>query len=103
MVLGDALIDAEGKSHAMASLLPLTTSFATRQLHLGYRQLNPCAGMPWAKPLRGHEFHYSTIASEGEADRVFDAADASGTALPPMGLRRGRVMGSYAHVISEAP
>jgi len=103
MVLGDALIDADGKSHVMTGLLPLTTSFATRKLHLGYRQLTPLGGMPWAKPLRGHEFHYSTIASEGEADRLFTAADASGKTLSSLGLRRGRVMGSYAHVISEAP
>ncbi len=46
MVLGDALIDAKGQSHAMAGLLPLTTSFATRKLHLGYRQLMPLGG-PW--------------------------------------------------------
>ncbi|MBC8038891.1 MAG: cobyrinate a,c-diamide synthase [Rhizobiales bacterium] len=103
MVLGDGLIDAKGKSHAMAGLLPLTTSFAKAKLHLGYRQLAALGGTPWTKPLRGHEFHYSTIASEGKADRLFTAADASGTTLPPMGLRRGLVMGSYAHVISEAP
>jgi cobyrinic acid a,c-diamide synthase len=103
MVLGDALVDAEGHSHAMAGLLPLTTSFAARKLHLGYRQLTPRPGAPWSKPLRGHEFHYSTISAEGAADRLFGAADATGTALPPMGLRRGRIMGSYAHVISEAP
>lgn len=102
MVLGDGLIDADGTSHAMAGLLPLTTSFASRKLHLGYRQLTPLAGAPWAGTLRGHEFHYSTVTSEGKADRLFEAADASGTALPAIGLRRGHVMGSYAHVISEA-
>ena len=77
MVLGDALIDAKGQSHAMAGLLPLTTSFATRKLHLGYRQLTPLGG-PWTKPLRGHEFHYSSLANEGKADRLFKASDASG-------------------------
>ncbi len=40
MVLGEGLIDAQGKRHAMAGLLPLTTSFASRKLHLGYRQLS---------------------------------------------------------------
>lgn len=103
MVLGEALIDADGTAHAMADLLPVTTSFASRQLHLGYRQLKPLAGAPWSTTLRGHEFHYSTIAAEGRADRLFAAFDAAGNALPPMGLRRGPVMGSYAHVISEAP
>ena len=102
MVLGDAIIDGDGKSHAMAGLLPVTTSFAQRKLHLGYRQLKPLGG-PWSKPLRGHEYHYSTIESEGNADRLFMAADAAGQNLGEIGLRRGNVMGSYAHIICEAP
>jgi cobyrinic acid a,c-diamide synthase len=102
MVLGESLIDAEGHAHRMAGLLPLATSFAERRLSLGYRRLQPLAGAPWNQPLNGHEFHYSTISYEGEGERLFKASDAAGTALPPMGLRRGRVMGSYAHVIAEA-
>lgn len=102
MVLGDALIDAQGKSHAMAGLLPLTTSFATRKLHLGYRQITPLGG-PWTKPLRGHEFHCSSIENEGKADRLFKASDATGEDLGAIGLKRGNVMGSYAHIICEAP
>jgi cobyrinic acid a,c-diamide synthase len=102
MVLGDALIDAKGQSHAMAGLLPLTTSFATRKLHLGYRQLSPLTG-PWTKPLRGHEFHYSSLENEGKADRLFKASGANGEDLGSIGLRRGMVMGSYAHIICEAP
>ena len=102
MVLGEALVDATGTSHAMAGLLPVVTSFAMRKLHLGYRQLAPEPGAPWTSPLRGHEFHYSSIVQEGAADRLFSARDAAGRDLAPMGLRRGRVMGSYAHVICEA-
>ncbi len=102
MVLGDAIIDADGKAHAMAGLLPLTTSFATRKLHLGYRQLTPLTG-PWKKPLRAHEFHYSTIVSQGKADRLFSARDAAGNDLGAMGMKRGNIMGSYAHIICEAP
>ena len=101
MVLGDSLIDAEGHAHQMAGLLPLTTSFASRKLHLGYRQLN-CLDGPWKKPLRAHEFHYSTIEHEGLADRLFSASDAAGNDLGQVGLRRSSVMGSYAHVICEA-
>lgn len=102
MVLGEALIDAQGHAHAMAGLLPVTTSFAKRKLHLGYRQLDPLVG-PWTKPLRGHEFHYSTLENEGAGDRLFAAKDAAGESLGEIGLRRGNVMGSYAHIISEAP
>lgn len=103
MVLGEGLTDATGQRHAMAGLLPLETSFATRRLHLGYRQLTPLAGAPWHGALRGHEFHYSTLAREGVAERLFAARDAAGHDLGPIGLRRGRVMGSYAHAIAEAP
>jgi cobyrinic acid a,c-diamide synthase len=103
MVLGEALVDADGTAHAMAGLLPLVTSFARRQRHLGYRQLRSLGGLPWTQDLRGHEFHFSSIVTEGKADRLFEASDAQGRSLPPTGLRRGRVMGSYAHVISEAP
>jgi cobyrinic acid a,c-diamide synthase len=102
MVLGEALIDAKGTSHAMAGLLPLTTSFATRKLHLGYRQLEPLNG-PWGHPLRGHEFHYSTIAAQGGGEPLFKVKDAAGTDLGLQGQRIGRVMGSYNHVISLAP
>ena len=103
MVLGEGLIDKDGDAHAMAGLLPLTTSFAARKLSLGYRQLTPLPGAPWTAMLRGHEFHYSTIAAEGTADRLFAAKDAADSDLGAIGLRRGKIMGSYAHVICEAP
>jgi cobyrinic acid a,c-diamide synthase len=100
MVLGERLIDADGGSHAMAGLLPVTTSFAKRRLHLGYRSLSQDGALPFSHALKGHEFHYSTIAAEGGATPLFQAADARGDNLGPMGLRRGRVMGSYAHIIA---
>ncbi|WP_421695225.1 cobyrinate a,c-diamide synthase [Aestuariivirga sp.] len=102
MVLGESLTDAEGITHPMAGLLPVVTSFASRKLHLGYRRLTPLSPAPWIAPLNAHEFHYSTLVSQSAAEPLFDAADATGERLAPMGLRRGRVMGSYAHVICEA-
>ncbi|MDP8996127.1 MAG: cobyrinate a,c-diamide synthase [Pseudomonadota bacterium] len=102
MVLGDGLIDADGQRHAMAGLLPLTTSFAKRKLHLGYRQLKPLTG-PWKHNLRGHEFHYSTIESHGGGEPLFHSSDAAGHDLGKIGQRVGNVMGSYAHIISVAP
>jgi cobyrinic acid a,c-diamide synthase len=101
MVLGDGIIDKDGTKHAMAGLLPLTTSFASRKLHLGYRQLKPLTG-PYSMPLRGHEFHYSTIESQGEVQALFHAQDAAGNDLGEIGQRLGNVMGSYAHLISGA-
>ena len=103
MVLGESLADSEGTVHRMAGLLPVATSFARRERHLGYRRLRPLGGLPWPVSLSGHEFHYSTVAAEDPAERLFAAADAAGQTLAPMGHRRGRVMGSYAHVIAPSP
>ena len=100
MVLGDGLIDADGTHHAMAGLLRLETSFANRRLHLGYRDLIPLGG-PFQTPLKAHEFHYATTLKTAGAT-LFDAKTAEGTDLPPMGLRSGRVSGSFAHVIDAA-
>lgn len=99
MVLGESLTDSEGTAYTMAGLLPVATSFAKRKLNLGYRKLTQSNALPWPRALRGHEFHYSTIERQGETDSLFDAADSHGQPIGPMGLRRGNVMGSYAHII----
>jgi cobyrinic acid a,c-diamide synthase len=100
MVLGDSLTTADGVPHAMTGLLRLNTSFAARKLHLGYRRLHAVHG-PFAGAWRGHEFHYATTTS-ATGDHLFAAQDATGDALPPMGLRLGRVSGSFAHIIDRA-
>lgn len=102
MVLGDGLIDGEGRHHAMLGHLPLTTSFETRRRTLGYRRLAPLAGFVWPQPLTAHEFHYSSVVSEGAAERLFDVSDAGGASLGAAGLRRGNVAGSFMHVIDLA-
>ena len=102
MVLGEALVDADGVSHRMIGALPLVTSFRERRRTLGYRRLRPRAGSPWQQPLTAHEFHRSSILSEGAGDRLFDATDATGAALGAVGLARGRVAGSFMHVVDLA-
>jgi cobyrinic acid a,c-diamide synthase len=102
MVLGEHLIDADGHAHAMAGLVPLTTSFAARQLSLGYREMRHGGALPFPPVLRGHEFHYSTLVAQGSRHPLFEVRDAAGHQLPPAGLRLGRVMGSYLHVIDGA-
>ncbi len=102
MTLGEAVIDADGRSHRMLGLLPLVTSFATRRRHLGYRIVRPLPGSCFTEPMRAHEFHYATIVSEGEADRLFAARDAVGVDLGTVGLRRGTVSGSFMHLIDLA-
>jgi len=105
MVLGEYLIDGEGRRQRMAGLLPLATSFADRYLHLGYR----CATLLATGPLgatgshfRGHEFHYATVVQDGAADRLMTVTDAAGTDLGACGLRQGSVFGSFIHLVDQA-
>ena len=100
MVLGQALTDADGNLHKMAGVLGLETSFATRKLHLGYRDLRATQG-PMRGTWKGHEFHYATTV-KAIGDPLFDATDAEGNALPAMGLIAGAVSGSFAHLIDAA-
>jgi cobyrinic acid a,c-diamide synthase len=99
MVLGDSLTDRGGNRHRMAGLLPHATSFAAPRLHLGYRRLGHDSPLPWPAALRGHEFHYASLAAEHGGAALFAAGDSEGRELPPMGTRIGRVMGSFAHIV----
>ncbi|MBO1325710.1 cobyrinate a,c-diamide synthase [Acetobacter sp. TBRC 12305] len=104
MAMGAGLIDPEGTRHAMAGLLGLETSFATRRMHLGYRLatlLAPIPGYAAGSRLRGHEFHYATIASQPD-DALAQTFDANGAAVPEAGSRRGLATGTFFHLIAPA-
>lgn len=105
MVLGQGLIDAEGCRHAMLGLLSHATSFAKRKLTLGYRQAELLADGalgPIGHCLRGHEFHYATLAEKGEDAALAVLTDAYGASPSLTGSVRGRVSGSFFHVIAAA-
>jgi len=105
MVLGSFLIDERGQRHAMAGLLPLKSSFAERRLHLGYREARLVGDGPLGRGgtlYRGHEFHYATATDEGEGEPLFEARDSRGEVLGFVGRRRGRVCGSFLHLIDLA-
>lgn len=103
MVLGAFLEDAEGVGHPMLGLLSHASSFARRRLSLGYRRARllgesvlGAAGVS----LRGHEFHYATLAVSGDDAPLAELQDAAGRVLGPSGGQRGLVSGSFFHVIA---
>ena len=106
MVLGNTLTDADGTAHAMAGLLDVSTSFAKRKLHLGYREArlaaSSCLG-PAGTRLRGHEFHYASVTDPGRDEPLATVVDAYGSDPVPTGSRRGAVSGSFFHVIASVP
>lgn len=106
MALGAGLVDAQGQRHAMAGLLGLETSFDARRLHLGYRVAHLHTALPGHPPgatLRGHEFHYATILAQPDAP-LARVTDAEGGEVAETGSIRGRVSGSFFHLIAgDAP
>jgi cobyrinic acid a,c-diamide synthase len=105
MTLGQGLVDADGKEHAMLGLLGHATSFAKRKMNLGYRQARLRAGSalgPAGTVVRGHEFHYAQTIDPGADAPLADIADGQGNALGPSGGRRGHVSGTFFHAIARA-
>lgn len=105
MTLGRGLTDGDGTRHAMADLLPVETSFATRRLHLGYRvaRLRRDGPLgPAGSRLRGHEFHYASILDEQAEAPLFETENARGEDLGAAGASVGSVCGSFIHLIDRA-
>ena len=105
MVLGQGLVDANGERHAMLGLLGHTTSFANRNMNLGYRQARLTAGSalgPAGAAVRGHEFHYAQTIEPGADEPLAEIADGQGNALGSSGGRRGMVSGTFFHAIARA-
>jgi cobyrinic acid a,c-diamide synthase len=103
MVLGSALTDAQGTRHEMVGLLGLQTSFAKRQMHLGYRLAELAAPIPGHQAgarLRGHEFHYCSIVSQPDTPLAL-VRDATAAIISETGSRRGHVTGTFFHLIAE--
>ncbi|MGV1013685.1 MAG: cobyrinate a,c-diamide synthase [Methyloceanibacter sp.] len=103
MVLGQALEDGDGVSHAMTGLLGHATSFAKRKLHLGYRQARLLADGPLGQAgtlLRGHEFHYASLITPGDDELLIELTDGKGEALGQAGGRRGQVTGTFFHAMA---
>ncbi|RUZ11182.1 cobyrinic acid a,c-diamide synthase, partial [Mesorhizobium sp. M7A.F.Ca.US.007.01.2.1] len=104
MVLGEALEDASGETHAMLGLLGHATSFARRKMNLGYREARlraDCPLGPAGALIRGHEFHYAQMTATGNDEPLADLADGQGNPIGASGYRRGHVSGTFFHAIAR--
>ena len=101
-------LEADGRRHALAGLLPLACHMGGRLAALGYREAEPMPGwLPEGKSpclVRGHEFHYASLATpelpKGCAP-LWRVRDAAGKERAPEGCRVGRVAGSWLHLYPE--
>ena len=87
----------------VAGLLGHATSFAQRQLHLGYRAARLLADSAIGESggvVRGHEFHYASLTETGDDAPLAEIRDGNGRSLGKSGGRRGRVTGTFFHAIA---
>ncbi len=102
MYLSQEIQDLEGRRHAMAGVLPLQVRMLKRLKALGYREITLIAdGLlgPAGTRARGHEFHYSEIATEtGDLPRLYHLTARQGAETPPEGYHLKNVLASYVHL-----
>lgn len=104
MVLGAGLEDAQGVTHRMAGLLGHETSFAKRKMNLGYREATLMTDSALGRKgsvFRGHEFHYARVTNIGPDAPLARLSDGNGKDLGVAGGCRGRVSGSFFHVMAD--
>lgn len=99
MALGRSLVDASGRRHSMAGVLPLDSNIAGQRLTIGYREaraIRPSLLLAAGERVKAHEFHWSGLEAEPSvADSAYEVDDR----LPPReGFVRGNTLASYLHV-----
>lgn len=92
MYLCEAICDEAGTRYPMAGLLPLEATMEQMRLRLGYRKLL-LDGREW----RGHEFHYSRIAS-GEAPTLGRQLTARDEEAPTLLYATPSLRAGYTHL-----
>ncbi|WP_428353096.1 cobyrinate a,c-diamide synthase [Methyloprofundus sp.] len=83
MLLGNALIDLDGRQWLMANILPFQSRMQTKLASLGYREE--------ASGIRGHEFHHSVRESEQVLQPCFQVERGD------KGIRYKNLRASYVH------
>jgi len=102
MVLMKSIQDLEGRVFPMVDIFPFRSRMQQRLRALGYREITTMEDSllgPAGTHVRGHEFHYSSIAStEGEVPTLYGLSDRSGALERTEGYRCNNVLGSYIHL-----
>ena len=87
-----------GTAYQMTGLLPVDCTMENARLHLGYRRMD-YQGVS----LRGHEFHYSSIAEPDTLPSVTPLYNVKGTEVSTPLYRYKNVIAGYTIGIGEKP
>jgi cobyrinic acid a,c-diamide synthase len=107
MYLGREMGDTEANVFPMTGCLPHATRMLTRLKALGYREVIQAQATvlgPAGQVMRGHEFHYSSLADApgcqrtGTSGGVYRMTDRAGLETAAEGFCVNQTLGSYVHI-----
>lgn len=101
MYLTQAIRDLEEQTHEMVGLFPAEAVMRKPGLTLGYRTVElarTCILGVAGMTVRGHEFHYSTLAPKGPLSYACGLTDVRGESKGLDGLSIGNMVALYTHL-----
>jgi len=101
MYLTQSIRDFEGQRHDMVGLFPAEAVMSRATMNLGYRELrltHACLLGANGTRVRGHEFHYSTLKSNGPLHYAGVLTDAEGNYTGSDGLSYRNTLACYSHL-----
>ena len=94
-------LSIDGKSYAMAGVLPLSMQMTDRLVQFGYVTVEfteDCLLGRKGTVVRGHSFHHSRIASQGDVATSYHVQYSMSGNDELEGFHQGNVLASYIHV-----
>lgn len=99
MYLCQGMTNQNGRAYAMVGLVPARSHMQSRRAHLRYVTVRARKGSPLLPPgaeIRGHEFHWSTLAQPLAAETAaYEVLNQEGR---PEGYLEGNLLASYIHL-----
>ena len=92
---------ADGEDYPMAGVLPLSMQMTEKLVRFGYATVElteDCLLGRKGTVVRGHSFHYSQIASQGETETCYRVQYSLSGREELEGFRRDNVLASYIHL-----
>jgi cobyrinic acid a,c-diamide synthase len=94
-------LGADDQSYAMAGVLPLSMQMTEKLVQFGYVTIEfaeDCLLGRKGTIVRGHSFHYSKIASQGDVATSYHVHYSMSGKEEMEGFRLGNVLASYIHL-----
>lgn len=105
MTLCTQLETTDGECYEMSGLLPAAVQMHDRYQALDHVELAAREETLTASPgehRRGHEFHYSTLTTDGDARYAFEMVRGDGITGEEDGLTEYETLGTYSHLHPES-